>query len=98
MSDHAPLTTPRFAASPDRDAMSAALARHWWAIVLRGVIAVAFGVLALAAPVAVLLSLALLFGIYMLVDGGIFLVASARAVVAHGRWFMLLAEALLNIL
>ena len=78
--------------------MNATLARHWWAIVLRGVIAVLFGVIALAAPVAVLLSLALLFGIYMLIDGVIGLVASVRAVVAHGHWGALLAEAVLNIL
>jgi uncharacterized membrane protein HdeD (DUF308 family) len=62
------------------------------------VIAVLFGVVALAAPVAVLLSLAFLFGIYMLVDGVIGLVASVRAVVAHGHWGALLAEAALNIL
>ncbi|HET6308093.1 MAG TPA: DUF308 domain-containing protein [Rhodopila sp.] len=98
MSDHAPVQTTSFSPLPDRDAMSVTLARHWWAIVLRGAIAVVFGILALAAPVAVLLSLALLFGIYMLVDGVIGLVASARAVIAHGHWAMLLAEALLNIL
>jgi uncharacterized membrane protein HdeD (DUF308 family) len=78
--------------------MNATLARHWWAIVLRGVIAVLFGVIALAAPVAVMLSLALLFGIYMLIDGVIGLISSVRAVVAHGHWGALLAEAVLNII
>jgi len=83
---------------PHRDAMNATLARHWWAIVLRGVIAVLFGIVALAAPGAVLLSLAVFFGIYMLIDGVIGLVTSARAVAAHGHWGALLAEAVLNII
>jgi uncharacterized membrane protein HdeD (DUF308 family) len=98
MSGHMPLAMEPLSGRPDRDAMNATLARHWWTIVLRGVIAVLFGVVALAAPVAVLLSLAFLFGIYMLVDGVIGLVASVRAVVAHGHWGALLAEAVLNIL
>jgi len=83
---------------PERDAMNALLARHWWTIVLRGVIAVLFGIIALAAPGAVLLSLAILFGIYLLADGVIGLVGTARAVSAHGHWGPLLAEAVLNIL
>jgi uncharacterized membrane protein HdeD (DUF308 family) len=83
---------------PDRDAMNAILAQHWWTIVLRGVIAVLFGVIALTAPGAVLLSLAFLFGIYLLVDGVIGLAGTVRAVRAHGQWGVLLAEAILNIL
>ncbi|MDR3532142.1 MAG: HdeD family acid-resistance protein [Rhodopila sp.] len=83
---------------PDQDALNASLARHWWTIVLRGVIAVLFGIIALMAPGAVMLSLALLFGIYLLVDGTLGLVGAVRAVTAHARWGALLAEAVLNIL
>lgn len=82
---------------PGRDMMNAMLAHHWWAIMLRGVFALVFGVLALTAPGAVLLSLALLFGIYLLADGAIGLFATVRAVTVHGHWSALLAEALLNI-
>lgn len=82
---------------PDMDAMSTMLAERWWTIALRGVIAVLFGLIALTAPGAVLLSLALLFGAYLLVDGIIGLVGSVRAAGAHGRWGGLLAEAILNI-
>jgi uncharacterized membrane protein HdeD (DUF308 family) len=78
--------------------MAATLAQHWWAIVLRGVIAIVFGVVALTAPGAVLLSLAFLFGIYLLIDGVIGLISTVRAVTAHGHWGVLLAEAVLNIL
>ena len=83
---------------PHRDAMNATLARHWWALALRGVIAVLFGIIALTAPGTVLLSIALFFGIYLLIDGVIGLVSTVRAVTAHGHWFTLLAEAVLNIL
>lgn len=98
MPSDTPFGTGPLSGLPDRDAMNATLARHWWAIVLRGVIAVLFGIAALAVPGAVLLSLALLFGIYMLADGAIGLVSTVRAVTAHGHWGMLLAEAILNII
>ncbi len=82
----------------DRDAMNATLARHWWAIMLRGAIGVLFGIIALTAPGAVLLSLAFLFGIYLLVDGGVGLIATFQAVRVHRHWGALLAEAVLNII
>jgi uncharacterized membrane protein HdeD (DUF308 family) len=78
--------------------MNATLAQHWWTIVLRGVIAVLFGIFALAAPGAVLLSLAFLFGVYLVADGLIGLAGIVQAVRAHGHWGALLAEAVLNIL
>jgi uncharacterized membrane protein HdeD (DUF308 family) len=67
--------------------MNATLAQHWWTIVLRGVIAVLFGIFALAAPGAVLVA-----------DGLIGLAGIVRAVRAHGHRGALLAEAVLNIL
>jgi len=78
--------------------MNAILVQHWWTIMLRGAIAVLFGVIALAAPGAALLSLAFVFGIYLLADGVLGLVGTARTMSAHGRWGGLLAEAALNIL
>ena len=93
-----PIKTGPLSDMPDRDAMNAVLAQHWWTIVLRGAIAVLFGIIALAAPGAVLLSLALLFGFYLVADGIIGLVGTVRAVRTHGHWGALLAEAVLNIL
>jgi uncharacterized membrane protein HdeD (DUF308 family) len=78
------------------DAINASLAQRWWTIALRGVIAVLFGLIALAAPGAALLSLALLFGVYLLVEGVVGLVAALRAG-GHGRWGGLLTEAVVNI-
>lgn len=45
------------------------LARRWHLVVLRGVVAVLFGVLAIVWPEITVLSLALLFGLYTLLDG-----------------------------
>jgi uncharacterized membrane protein HdeD (DUF308 family) len=79
------------------DAMSAVLAQNWWLIALRGVFAILFGIIAFAAPGAVMLTLALFFAAYLLVDGVIGIAAAVRAARAHERWGLLLAEGALNI-
>lgn len=80
------------------DAKVAVLARNWWALALRGVIAIIFGLVALILPAAALLSLALVFAAYLIVDGAFGIVSTIRAAQAHERWGLLLAEAILNIL
>ena len=79
-------------------AMSAILAQNWWAIALRGVFAIIFGLIALFVPGATLLSLALLFAAYLIVDGIFGCIAAVKAASQHERWGLLLAEGLLNIL
>ncbi|GJD47614.1 hypothetical protein OPKNFCMD_0322 [Methylobacterium crusticola] len=78
-------------------AMSAVLARNWWLIALRGVFAILFGIVALIAPIATLLTLVIFFSAYMLVDGIAEIVAAVRAAERHERWGYLLAAGLLNI-
>ncbi|MGG5823983.1 HdeD family acid-resistance protein [Falsiroseomonas sp. HW251] len=80
------------------EALSAGLAENWWAIALRGVLGIAFGILAFAAPVAVMLSLALLFAAYCLIDGVLAIVAAVRAARTRERWWLLLLEGVLNLL
>ncbi len=46
-----------------------ALAENWWLLLLRGIAAIAFGIIALAWPGVTLLTLILLWGIYALFDG-----------------------------
>ncbi len=89
-----PTSTGRGGPDP---AMSAALARNWWAVALRGVLAILFGIVALLTPGVVLLSLALAFGVYLLADGVLAIVSAIRAARAHERWGLLLAEGVLNI-
>ena len=84
------------APSPD-DAMSAMLARNWWAIALRGVVAVLLGLVALVTPGAAMLSLALLSAAYLLADGVLGIIAAVRAARAHERWGLLLLEGILNL-
>jgi uncharacterized membrane protein HdeD (DUF308 family) len=57
------------------------LRMRWWALVMRGVIAVIFGVLAFATPLPMLLSLVLLFGIFAVADG----IAGLIAAVGRAR-------------
>lgn len=72
------------------------LARHWWVILLRGLVAVVFGVLAFVWPGMTLAVLVLLFGAYALVDGVLGVVAALRGDTDH-RWAML-AEGLIGAL
>jgi uncharacterized membrane protein HdeD (DUF308 family) len=78
-------------------AMCAVLAENWWAVALRGVFGILFGLIALFAPGPTILSLVLLFSAYMLVDGVFGIVAAVRAARRHERWGLLLLEGLANI-
>lgn len=79
------------------DAMSALLARNWWAIALRGAIAILFGIIAFATPLAAIGSLVLLYAIYMLVDGVFAIVAGVRAAAHHERWGLLVLEGIFDL-
>ncbi|MGE5246063.1 MAG: HdeD family acid-resistance protein [Betaproteobacteria bacterium] len=71
--------------------------RYWWVFVVRGVIAVLFGVLAFTMPAATVAGLILVFGAYAFVDG-VFALATAIA----GRtitpdWWIVLLHGLVGI-
>lgn len=83
--------------TPD-DAMSALLARNWWAMALRGVFAILFGVATLLLPLVTIQVLVLLFAAYMLVDGTFAIVAGIRAAARHERWGLLILEGVLDLL
>ena len=70
------------------------LARRWWALALRGVIAVLFGLLTFFIPGITLISLVLLFGFYAILDG-IFDIVSAMK--APGHHWPLLVEGIVGI-
>jgi uncharacterized membrane protein HdeD (DUF308 family) len=74
------------------------LSRNWWALALRGVVAIVFGVLAFIWPGITLTVLILLFGAYMLVDGIFSIVAAVRAERHDARWWLLVAEGVLGVL
>src|SRR5260221_14754821 len=64
------------------------LARYWWALALRGVFAVLFGLLAFFMPKITLITLVLLFGAYVLLDGMFDIVAAIRSPSHH--WALVL--------
>jgi uncharacterized membrane protein HdeD (DUF308 family) len=79
------------------DAMSALLAQNWWAIALRGVFAIIFGIIALLMPGATMLALVLLFAAYLLVDGIFAIIAAVRAARKQERWGWLIFEGLVDL-
>jgi uncharacterized membrane protein HdeD (DUF308 family) len=58
--------------------MLALMARNWWVIALRGIAAIAFGILTIVWPTLSLLGIIFLFGAYALVDGISSIVAAVR--------------------
>jgi uncharacterized membrane protein HdeD (DUF308 family) len=80
------------------DAMSNLLAQNWWAIALRGIFAIIFGIIALFMPGAALLALVLLFAAYMVVDGILAIVAAVRAARQHERWGWLIVEGIVDLI
>lgn len=68
------------------------LSENWWLLLLRGVCALIFGLLALIWPAISLLALVILFGVYALLDGFLALVA---AVLGRHKstplWWLILA-------
>ena len=70
---------------------------NWWALALRGLAAVIFGLLAFIWPHITLGALILLFGAYALVDGAFAIVAGIRASHEVKRWWLLLIEGILSV-
>src|SRR5512132_1515067 len=76
---------------------TATLARNWWAIALRGVAAIIFGILAFVLPGITLAALVLLFGVYAFVDGVFSLVAAVRGRGGAVPWWALVIEGVAGI-
>jgi uncharacterized membrane protein HdeD (DUF308 family) len=68
-----------------------ALAKNWWLLLLRGLAAILFGVLALGWPGLTLLTLILLYGAYALTDGVIAVFAAITGNAPGGRWWLAIA-------
>lgn len=77
--------------------MVAVLARNWWAIAIRGVLGILFGLVALFLPGATMLSLVLVFAAYTFVDGVFAITSAVRAASEHERWGLLVLEGLADI-
>ena len=71
---------------------------HWWALALRGVVAIIFAILTFVVPGLTLATLVLLFGVYALIDGIFALISAIRAAHGHSRWTAFLLEGIVGVL
>ncbi|MBX6365414.1 MAG: HdeD family acid-resistance protein [Gemmatimonadetes bacterium] len=70
--------------------MSGDLTRNWWVVVIQGVLAIVFGLLAFFMPGITLAALVLLFGAYAFVDGIFSIVAAVRAQEGSPWWALVI--------
>ena len=68
------------------------MAEHWWVVLLRGILAILFGVLAYTWPGLTVLMLVTIWGAYALIDGIVGVVAGVR-----GKWGSLVVIGLIGI-
>jgi uncharacterized membrane protein HdeD (DUF308 family) len=64
------------------------LAKNWWLLLLRGIAAIIFGVLAFAWPGITLLTLILLYAAYALADGVLAIIAAITGGAPAPRWWL----------
>jgi len=72
------------------------IAKYWWTFVIRGLLAIAFGLIALVWPGITLIVLVVLFGFYVILEGILSIIA---AFINRGMqsWWVLLLEGLASI-
>lgn len=81
----------------DREMMAREWGGHGWSVVLRGVIAVVFGILAIVWPGISLAVLLVLFGVYAIVDGILSIATLITTPEARSRWWALLGVGIVGI-
>ena len=70
----------------------------WWLLLLRGIFAVLFGIIALLAPGAALAGLAIVYGAYAIVDGITAITHAVQIRKTNPRWGWLLVSGVLTTL
>ena len=73
------------------------LAKNWWVFLVRGLLAILFGVMAFAWPGLTLVTLVFLFGVWALVSGAFATVGAFGARARNKDWWVLLLIGLLGI-
>jgi uncharacterized membrane protein HdeD (DUF308 family) len=78
--------------------MIARISSHWWLFLIRGILAIALGILMPLFPGAAIFTLAILFGAYAFVDGIVAIAAALRMNHAEANWGWLLFEGVLGVI
>ena len=73
------------------------LTRNWWLVVVRGVLAALFGVVALFWPGLTWLVLVLMFGVYAIVDGAFDMLSGVVRSRYSSRWWVFLLEGIVSV-
>lgn len=77
--------------------MARTLSQNWWLVLLRGILAILFGLAAIVWPGITWLTLIVIFGIYAIVDGVIAIVSGLSRTRETPRWWVFLLEGLLGV-
>jgi uncharacterized membrane protein HdeD (DUF308 family) len=70
----------------------------WWWVLVRGIIAIIFGVITLLSPASAILALALVFGVYALIDGVVAIAHAVRVRTSFPKWGWLIVQGVLSAL
>ena len=74
------------------------LAHNWWMLLLRGILALVFGILCLAYPSVTLIVMTIMFGVYALLDGIIALASSISTAKGRPRWWSTFVEGIVGVI
>ncbi|MBV8147378.1 MAG: HdeD family acid-resistance protein [Gammaproteobacteria bacterium] len=77
--------------------LTSTLSRNWWLLVLRGLVAIVFGILAWTQPGITLAALVLLFGAFSMADGILCLWTAFSGPKDHEYWWLVLLQGLVGI-
>ena len=98
MATTTPGKTGLFAFDPARcDALSEVLAQSWWAVGLRGILGIIFGLLCLLTPGIAVGAFVIVFAAYMFVDGVFAIISGIRAARSGERWGLLILEGVVDL-
>ena len=79
------------------ESMDDLLSRSWWMLALRGVLALAFGILALIWPGLTLAALVALFAAYALISGVVSILGAIKNRKADREWWLILILGLVSV-
>jgi uncharacterized membrane protein HdeD (DUF308 family) len=77
---------------------SSSLTPNWWIFVLRGVFSIVFGSIALFMPITTILIMVLIFGVYAVVDGVLYIISGINFIRKGKIWRGLISSGIIGIL